>query len=51
MSNETKLGTVIGLIVVVMLAVINAAPRGNSTTEPANNSGGTPPRISLAAPE
>jgi hypothetical protein len=50
MSNETKFGTVIGLVVVVMLAVINATPATKLQSEPTNNGGGTPPRISLIAP-
>lgn len=51
MSMETKLGTVLGLAIVVMLAVVNATPKTPLRTDPTTPVSGTPPRISLAAPE
>ncbi len=50
MCNETKLGTVIGLVIVVVLAVVNATPQAKLKNDPTPNGPGTPPRISLAAP-
>lgn len=49
MCTETKLGTVIGLIVVVVLAVMNASPAYRLKSEP-TPTGATPPRISLNSP-
>jgi hypothetical protein len=50
MSIETKFGTVLGLVIVVLFAVLNAAPATKLNSEPTNTNGGAPPRINLTAP-
>lgn len=50
MESETKHGTAIGLLVVVVLAVLNATPAAKRHNEPTATNQGALPRISVAAP-